>query len=268
MSPDGDIDARLQVEGRLLAERGTTVAATDRAFAQLHAAPADVITLAPSRTSRARAASAAAAVLVVLAGGAALIAAGSGDDDRHAVTASTPAYETAAGSAPVDDATPTLPSSPPSAPASSATPDTSVTPGATPDASVTPTAPEPGTPLRPCTYTDPAARPISVSRALSCADGTNVWVTGTVVTAADGTTYLCGNVASDEPSECDGPGLLLVGGRGAADTAMAGPAGGLVGVKRGSELVVAARVGPSGPAPADGPPPFGPPLPPESTLPG
>ena len=47
-----------------------------------------------------------------------------------------------------------------------------------------------------CVSTDPAATPISVHRALSCPDGTKVWVRGIVRATADGT-ELC-DPAPDE----------------------------------------------------------------------
>jgi hypothetical protein len=42
-----------------------------------------------------------------------------------------------------------------------------------------------------CVYTDPAMRPISVHRALSCPDGTHVSVRGVVIGAGGGPVLLC-----------------------------------------------------------------------------
>ena len=81
----------------------------------------------------------------------------------------------------------------------------------------------------PCNYTDPGVTPISVKRAMSCSDGTQVWVRGTVKTIADGTHWLC-----DEPSQtadqCAQNGLKLVGGGDTGDI--------FLGVKQGNELRV------------------------------
>jgi uncharacterized protein (DUF1501 family) len=77
-----------------------------------------------------------------------------------------------------------------------------------------------------------------VGRALSCADGTEVWVTGVVVETSDGTAYLCDELAADESRSCAGATLRLVGDREAGTGVAVGPGGGLVGVKRGDDLVL------------------------------
>ena len=63
-----------------------------------------------------------------------------------------------------------------------------------------------------CTHTDPAATPISVSRALTCPDGTRVWVRGVLMTKVDGTRWICDDDAAASASECADKGLQVIGG--------------------------------------------------------
>ena len=82
-----------------------------------------------------------------------------------------------------------------------------------------------------CTHTDPAATAISVSRALTCPDGTQVWVRGVLVTKADGTRWICDKDTATSANECADKGLQVIGG--------VGPTGiQLIGVKSGRTLRV------------------------------
>jgi hypothetical protein len=79
-----------------------------------------------------------------------------------------------------------------------------------------------------CTHTDPGATPISVSRALTCPDGTRVWVRAVMLTQADGIRWICDDPAASA-SECADKGLQVIGGD--------GPIGiQLIGVKWGRTL--------------------------------
>ena len=87
-----------------------------------------------------------------------------------------------------------------------------------------------------CTYTDPGATSISVGRALTCPDGTSVWVRGVVMTKADGTRWICDEDASSSANECAEKGLQVIGGDGF-------PAGTqLIGIKSGATLNVQPRL--------------------------
>ncbi|MEY2583737.1 MAG: hypothetical protein QOE09_3586 [Ilumatobacteraceae bacterium] len=81
-----------------------------------------------------------------------------------------------------------------------------------------------------CTYTDPAAAPIPVVRALTCPDGTQVWVRGVVKTKDDGTRWICDKDASASATECADKGLQVIGNSGSTDIQ-------LTGVKSGRTLV-------------------------------
>lgn len=76
-----------------------------------------------------------------------------------------------------------------------------------------------------CVHTDPALLPIAVYRALSCPDGTAVYVHGMVIRGADGSTLLCDAVSEAAPATCAGDGLTVQGG---AQIAASGSSGVLV----------------------------------------
>jgi hypothetical protein len=81
-----------------------------------------------------------------------------------------------------------------------------------------------------CTYTDPGATPISVGRALTCPDGTRVWVDGALLIDADGTRSICDEVAATSPASCADNGLRIIG------PGLTSPP--LIGVKSGSTLTL------------------------------
>ena len=79
-----------------------------------------------------------------------------------------------------------------------------------------------------CTYTDPAHTAISVSRALTCPDETEVWVKGTMMT--DGTdSWLCDEPDAVSVEQCAANGLQLVGDQPAGFASISG-------IKRGTTL--------------------------------
>jgi hypothetical protein len=81
-----------------------------------------------------------------------------------------------------------------------------------------------------CTYTDPGATPISVGRALTCPDGTRVWVDGVLIIDADGTRSICDEEAATSPASCADNGLRIIG------PGLTSPP--LIGVKSGSTLTL------------------------------
>lgn len=243
---------RLGIEGRELARRGRDGADTDeawRAFTeQEHATRRGA-----RRPNRAWIATAAAGLLVAAAVASTLLVGGDGSDSGVASPPPDAAVDdTSAPTPSVDDSTnPTSPTSPGSAPDSGPSANNPSDPSAPPDAdSPTDTGTESFPPGRPCTYTDPARRAITVSRALSCPDGTEVWVDGVLVVTGDGM-FLCDRMSGNEGAPCDGATLELVGGAGRDRN------GGYSGVVQDGRLLVA---GPAGGLPPSDPPP--PPVPP------
>jgi hypothetical protein len=86
----------------------------------------------------------------------------------------------------------------------------------------------------PCNYTDPAMRPISVTRALTCPDGTLVWVQG-VVMIGDDERWLCDEAHTASLDACADAGVLLVGDLRSVD-------GGYMGELTGRHLELTARI--------------------------
>src|SRR5258708_3055483 len=72
------------------------------------------------------------------------------------------------------------------------------------------------------TYTDGGGVPISVERALTCPDGTDVWVTGTEYTTPAGVRYLCDPAAATTLATCATTGLQLAGDDAAVNGAFTG----------------------------------------------
>lgn len=86
---------------------------------------------------------------------------------------------------------------------------------------------------RSCTYTDPAMRAISTARALTCPDGTRVFVDGVIVRDSAGDDWLCDEASGSDQQPCAAAGLRLIGSPRAQ-------AGGFLGVKQGDTLLDAA----------------------------
>lgn len=108
-------------------------------------------------------------------------------------------------------------------------PSTSSTPAGSASRPLTPALGPVGTELgAACTYTDPAATPISVGRALTCPDGTRVWVDGVLMIDADGTRLICDEEAATSHAACADNGLQIIG------PGLTSPP--LIGVKSGATL--------------------------------
>jgi len=112
------------------------------------------------------------------------------------------------------------------APTTTTPPETTVASGSTTEATLSTS-----TPFTRCEYTDPGKFPITVSRALACADGTEVDVTGEFVRDEDGVAWLCDQVAGSDEQPCVGDGLQLVG----EPTAVVGA---YSGIKQGNTLLI------------------------------
>jgi hypothetical protein len=224
-----EIEDRLRADAQRLRARAADVASTEEALTAVRDSGASVVRIDQPRPNRVWRGTAAAAVIVLVGVGATLFL----DADHRRPDSSSravvvvPGTETEIGEpattlVPPDESDPvTLP--------------TTDEPAGVPTTAPGPTgqsAPS-GTAWPPCTHTDPGRRPITVSRALTCPDGTAVSVTGTLVTAADGTMMLCGSVPAADATACEGAGLHVVGDVHGTDARF-----GITGVKQGAELIV------------------------------